>query len=122
MYYSTLYFFKKQIEIELDKLDGYIEVKAAEPQTEAEKREIEKLSLQEIIETFPKYGIELKEKIFGKAVNPNGKYVCAHCGEEHDTRQFLQIDHIKPRSKGGLTVEENLQVLCRHCNAEKSDK
>lgn len=122
MYYSTLYFFKKQIEIELDKLDGYIEVKAAEPQTEAEKREIEQLSLQEIIETFPKYGIELKEKIFGKAVNLNGKYVCAHCGEEHDTRQFLQIDHIKPRSKGGLTVEENLQVLCRHCNAEKSDK
>ena len=30
-------------------------------------------------------------------------------------------DHIKPWSKGGLTVLENCQMLCRDCNGKKSD-
>ena len=30
-------------------------------------------------------------------------------------------DHIKPWSKGGLTVPENCQMLCRECNSKKSD-
>ena len=36
-------------------------------------------------------------------------------------KQDFQIDHIKPMSKGGLTVRDNLQLLCRHCNLTKSD-
>ena len=122
MYYTTLYFFKKQIDIELDKLDGYIEAKATAPQTEAEKRKIEEFSLQEIIEAYPKYGIELKEKIYRKALNQNGRYVCNMCGKEFDTRRYLQIDHIKAMDNGGLTVEDNLQVLCRWCNTKKGAK
>lgn len=122
MYYTTLYFFKKQIDIELDKLDGYIEAKVTAPQTEAEKRKIEEFSLQEIIEAYPKYGIELKEKIYRKALNQNGRYVCNMCGKEFDTRRYLQIDHIKAMDNGGLTVEDNLQVLCRWCNTKKGAK
>ena len=34
----------------------------------------------------------------------------------------LTIDHIIPLNKGGKTIPENLQVLCRKCNASKSDK
>lgn len=30
-------------------------------------------------------------------------------------------DHIKPWSKGGLTIPENCQMLCRECNLKKSD-
>lgn len=30
-------------------------------------------------------------------------------------------DHIKPWSKGGLTVPENCQMLCKECNGKKSD-
>jgi 5-methylcytosine-specific restriction endonuclease McrA len=31
-----------------------------------------------------------------------------------------QADHIMPWSKGGLTIVENGQALCRTCNAWKS--
>jgi len=33
----------------------------------------------------------------------------------------LHADHIKPWSKGGETVIENLQTLCSKCNIGKSD-
>jgi diadenosine tetraphosphate (Ap4A) HIT family hydrolase len=46
---------------------------------------------------------------------------CALCGATKKERA-LQVDHIKPRSKGGKTVYENLQVLCSKCNPAKSNK
>jgi 5-methylcytosine-specific restriction endonuclease McrA len=39
--------------------------------------------------------------------------------EEHYMDTACEIDHIIPRSKGGLTVKSNLQVTCRKCNREK---
>lgn len=33
----------------------------------------------------------------------------------------MQADHITPWSKGGRTVPENCQMLCRDCNLKKSD-
>jgi diadenosine tetraphosphate (Ap4A) HIT family hydrolase/5-methylcytosine-specific restriction endonuclease McrA len=46
---------------------------------------------------------------------------CELCGIPGKVRA-LQVDHIKPRSKGGLTVLENLQALCYTCNAQKQNK
>ncbi len=122
IYYSKIYYFKKMIELECDKLDGYIEVASSLPASETEKRDLEEYPLQTIIERYPRYGISLRERIFKTAKNENGKYVCACCGRTFDTRRYLQIDHIVPMAKGGRTVPENLQVLCRTCNMRKSDK
>ena len=122
IYYTDYRFFKEMVEIEIDKLDGIIQAASIEPQSEAELRSIEQFPLQKIIETYPKYGLELKEHVFDSSRNENGDYVCAECGEVFRTREFLQIDHIIPMAKGGLTVPENLQVLCRTCNMRKSDK
>lgn len=122
IYYTNLVFFKKMIDIELDKLDGYIQIANTEPQSESEKRDLEKFPLQRIIELYPKYGVKLKEKIFAASKNSDGEYVCAICGEKHRTRERLQIDHIIPMAEGGLTTADNLQVLCSACNMRKSDK
>ena len=46
---------------------------------------------------------------------------CALCGaSKKDTP--LHVDHIRPRSWGGKTEYENLQVLCSKCNQAKSNK
>ena len=121
VYYTNPYFFKKLIDLELDKLDGDIEIAAAEPQTEAELRNLEQFPLQKIIELYPKIGLKLKEGAFAAARNDDGSYVCAGCGEVFPTRLFLQVDHIVPMAKGGLSVPDNLQVLCRTCNQRKGD-
>jgi ATP adenylyltransferase len=46
---------------------------------------------------------------------------CALCGATKNERP-LHVDHIKPRSKGGKTKYENLQVLCSKCNQAKSNR
>jgi diadenosine tetraphosphate (Ap4A) HIT family hydrolase len=51
----------------------------------------------------------------------DGKGRCVLCGATRD-ETVLDVDHIIPRSKGGKTVYENLQVLCAKCNRSKRDQ
>ena len=122
IYYSSPYIFKRMVDIEMDKFDGYMDTEYARPQTQAELRKLEDLKLEEIIRRYPNIGMPLKMKIFDKARNSDGDYVCAGCKKTFDSRQYLHVDHIKPMAKGGKTVEENLQILCRTCNHRKGDK
>lgn len=51
-------------------------------------------------------------------------YTCRYCtvsiaAEPH---LLLEVDHIIPVSKGGLTTPDNLQTLCWRCNRTKSNK
>lgn len=39
----------------------------------------------------------------------------------HDGQMYLEIDHIKPTSKGGADTLENKQALCQVCNNKKSN-
>ena len=50
--------------------------------------------------------------------------VGANCPEHGRELEFceMEADHIVPWSKGGKTVIENCQMLCRHCNRTKSNK
>lgn len=122
IYYSSPYIFKRMIDIEMDKLEGYMETDYAAPQTKAELRELEDLPLEEIINRYPNVGIPLKMRVFDKARKADGNYVCASCKKVFSNRKDLQVDHINPMAKGGRTVESNLQILCRFCNQRKGDK
>jgi hypothetical protein len=42
-------------------------------------------------------------------------FKCLTCA----TTENLCTDHVVPFSRGGLTVRENLQTLCRSCNSSK---
>ena len=47
--------------------------------------------------------------------------VCPLCGERFDY-DLMEADHIVPWAKGGRTVPDNCQMLCRECNRRKSAK
>ncbi|GAP71547.1 DNA methyltransferase [Candidatus Symbiothrix dinenymphae] len=56
----------------------------------------------------------VKERLYKEQ---NG--LCNACGTAFDIWN-LEIDHIRPRSKGGGDCYENYQLLCSHCNKMKS--
>lgn len=55
------------------------------------------------------------------AVWEKQNHICPLCKRELDI-EFMEGDHIIPWSKGGRTVVENCQMLCRECNRHKSGK
>ena len=50
-----------------------------------------------------------------------GNYRCVICGKTNKEAP-LEIDHIKPWSKGGMTCIANSRVLCNECNIAVSNK
>jgi 5-methylcytosine-specific restriction endonuclease McrA len=46
---------------------------------------------------------------------------CAKCEKEFTNKRKYTLDHIIPVSLGGDLILENTQLLCRSCNASKSD-
>lgn len=47
-------------------------------------------------------------------------FTCQYCGRKAPD-VILHIDHIHPKSKGGLNKEENYRTACLECNIGKSD-
>ncbi len=59
------------------------------------------------------YGYELREYLLEK-----WDRTCAYCGAKN-TR--LEIEHIKPKSKGGSDRVSNLAIACHNCNQAKGN-
>lgn len=59
-----------------------------------------------------------------EAIKKRDNYTCKHCGNStsNEPNLLLEIDHIVPIAKGGLTEESNLQTLCWKCNRTKGAK
>ncbi len=51
-------------------------------------------------------------------------FACCFCGigVKDEPHLLLEVDHVTPVSRGGLSVPENLQTLCWRCNRTKSNK
>lgn len=59
-----------------------------------------------------------------QAIKERDGFTCLKCGASisKEPNLLLEIDHIIPVSKGGMTTEENLQTLCWRCNRSKGAK
>ena len=121
LFFGRKIYFLKQVQLELMKI-SHPDVFEEEHNVVFGKRNFEDMALCEIGKVAPEVEKELRDKAFEHARNSKGFYECAACKMTSHNRIPFQVDHIIPLNKGGKTVPENLQVLCRKCNASKSDK
>ena len=121
LFFGRKIYFLKQVQLELMKI-SHPDVFEEEHNVVFGKRNFEDMALCEIGKAAPEVEKELRDKAFERARNSKGLYECAACKMTSHNRIPFQIDHIIPLNKGGKTIPENLQVLCRKCNASKSDK
>ena len=56
-------------------------------------------------------------KITRRAIFARDGWACQYCGATAEN-----LDHVLPRSRGGLHVWENVVAACRRCNAKKMDR
>ena len=55
-----------------------------------------------------------------RAVYEQQNGICVKCKQYFELSE-MEADHIKPWSRGGKTLPENCQMLCKDCNRRKSD-
>ncbi len=123
LFFGRKIYFSKQLDIELMKLsDPSIYGGEKEPQVGYGSKELEDLPLHRIGEIYPDYEKYLRDETFKKYIDEAGNYHCACCGFTDRSRASFHVDHIIAMNNGGKSVVENLQILCRSCNARKSDK
>jgi hypothetical protein len=56
-------------------------------------------------------------------VAEEGRHRCGYClSQEAILGQIMEMDHLFPRSLGGLTIRENLWPACSACNDRKQNR
>ncbi len=87
----------------------------------------EQMDMGEIKKHYPSYYYELREYLILRMKKDAEGYYYSAIQEEGKPPirskhlGMFEMDHIIPISKGGLTVKENLQMITRKQNLEKSD-
>ena len=61
-----------------------------------------------------KSGRELRDQALSA-----GRYTCCACGASKAGGASVEVDHKRPRKRGGTHDPANLHVLCQHCNSVK---
>jgi hypothetical protein len=121
LFFGRKIYFSKQLDIELMKLsDPDIYIK--DPKADYGLKKLEDLPLHEIGKIRPNLEKMLRDSTFEKYTDKEGNHCCALCGFKDRSRASFHVDHIIAMNNGGKSVVENLQILCRSCNARKSDK
>lgn len=63
-----------------------------------------------------------RKLVFSRAnVYKRDKYTCQFCGKRPAIKE-LTIDHVMPRSKGGISSWTNCVLACWTCNSKKADR
>lgn len=121
LFFGRKLYFLRQLDIECMKL-SHPGIYEDEQNVKYGTRQLEDLPLYEIGRVDPKREKELRDGAFETSRSQDGLYHCACCGTADPSRVFFQVDHIVPMNKGGKSIPENLQILCRRCNGRKGDK
>ena len=78
------------------------------------------------VEAAPAVNAELERAKMSQSLRYNilqrDGFRCQICGASAAQGAKLEVDHIIPVSKGGLTIPQNLRTLCESCNRGKRDK
>lgn len=75
-----------------------------------------------IIKLFKEDILPMKKIHFSRnAVFRRDKYICQYCSKQLN-RSNCTLDHVIPRSKGGLTIFTNVCTCCFECNLRKGNK
>ncbi len=77
-----------------------------------------KLKTPRAVEPWEKLTHRQIVSVLEVAQRSNGNVICAGCGRELE-REFMELDHITPRSDGGENHIRNRILLCRPCNGRK---
>lgn len=120
LFFAKKIYFMRMVNSELFKLENPEDYQPNQKNVTYGKKNLNELTLEEIKKINPQLENELREGAFQKAKVAGG-YKCMSCGKIFPDKKFLQVDHIKSLNNGGLSVPDNLQILCRSCNAKKSD-
>lgn len=121
LFFGRKLYFLRQLNIELMKL-SHPDIYDEENNIKYGTRALEDLPLYEIGKINPTLEKSLRDEAFEKAKDEDGNYHCACCGVADKSRIYFQVDHLIPMNKGGKSVVENLQILCRQCNGTKGDQ
>ncbi len=122
IFFGRKLYFLRQLDVECMKISHPGIYDDKESNVEFGTRALEDLPLNKIGKVNPELEKELRNEAFEKSKNEQGEYCCANCGMTGKSRVYFQVDHIIPMNRGGKSVPENLQILCRQCNGEKGDK
>ena len=85
---------------------------------------VERLESKLSFAAFAKEQRALMTTKLRKSILERDNYTCRICGNSihNEPNLLLEVDHIIPVAKGGVTVEDNLQALCWRCNRSKGAK
>ncbi|WFB35982.1 HNH endonuclease domain-containing protein [Kiritimatiellota bacterium B12222] len=63
--------------------------------------------------------------LFDQQTNPDGKTICPYTGQDLGTdplAQDLEVEHIFPASRGGISIMENLALTWKNVNQDKGNQ
>ncbi len=69
------------------------------------------------LNTFVRVPFERTVPVSRRAVFGRDDHVCQYCGAAAES-----LDHVTPRSRGGLHTWDNVVACCRRCNLRKGDR
>lgn len=81
-----------------------------------------RIRVPEIIVLTVYAGTPEREIVFSRRnIFKRDRYTCVYCGKQAGTEN-LTLDHVVPRSKGGISSWENTVLACVDCNKRKADR